>query len=334
MKILDVLRGQILNPPPIWMMRQAGRHLPEYIAMRKSQPDFLAFCLNPRLCETATLQPMERYDPDAAIIFSDILLLHYGLGFRVCYDGDCPSVKKEKRGKQDALCPEKLEPLGEAVERVRSSLPEDKALIGFSSAPWTSLVYALGEKPRPPFIAVRNILGRGRVLWSEIELFTQAAIQHLRLQIKAGVDVVMLFDSWAGILPTQWLEALVFEPHRRIFSTLKKEFPKVPAIGFPHGIPTIKLREYAVKTGVDAVSADDGSPPAAVASQLKGATAVQGNLSPTTLMSGGEDLGLEVEEILKRFKKIPHIFNLGHGVLPATPPQNVEKLFRLLREYH
>lgn len=308
-------------------MRQAGRHLKEYKQLRKSQPDFLKFCLTPKLCLKATMQPMARYDLDAAIIFSDILLVHYGLGYQVSYDGGYPRIS----GNGGEFVEAKVAAVGEAVELVRNELDRQKALIGFSGAPWTLLVYAVSKKPRPPFAELRKLFNDEKTAEILLDKFTAAAGDYLALQLKAGVNAVMLFDSWAGVIPNDKLAKYVFAPHKKIVRRLRRSFPEVAVIGFPHGIDRRKLAEYAAATEVDAVSVDDGTDPTYAAAELGKISAVQGNLSPLLLKLGGERLEKGVAKIQRAFAATPHIFNLGHGILPTTDPKNVEKLIALVK---
>ena len=275
------------------------------------------------------MQPLARYDLDAAIIFSDILLIHHGLGYTVSYENGHPRISGAFKG---GFSSEKVLAVAEAVELARSHLDRDKALIGFSGAPWTLLVYTLTSPPRPPFLEMMRLFKRKAFAESELNKFTEATIIYLGLQIKAGADAVMLFDSWAGIVPERELEKYVFIPHAQIVKQLKAEFVGVPIIGFPHGISSERLASYAVETGVDAVSVDDGTDWLLAATTVGKICAMQGNLSPLTLKLGGERLEEEVSRIKEAFAGVPHIFNLGHGILPTTPPHNVEKLLSLVRD--
>ena len=325
MNLINVLvKGENSSPPPIWVMRQAGRHLPEYLALREKEPNFIRFCLDPRLCVEATLQPIKRYDMDAAVLFSDILLAHYGMGYEVEYGPKGISVRGGAKGRFDI---QKIAPVAEAVKEVRQQLDEKKALIGFCGAPWTLFSYSIGTKP--PYRAIIDFVRQEDP--KPLKPFIEAAIAHLKFQIRAGVDAVMLFDSWSGIVPDHKLMDYVFLPQKQVVDAIRAEFPKVGIIGFPHGIASNRLAEYANFTGVDGVSVDDGTDPFYIADALDPKFAIQGNLSPWTLKNGGKGLEQEVKGILRAFSNRPHIFNLGHGILPSTPIKNVEKLIDLVK---
>ncbi len=331
--LLRTLAGEASDRPPWWLMRQAGRYLPEYRALRTQAEDFIGFCRNPKLAAEATLQPIRRFGMDAAILFSDILLVPRALGQTVGFGGDGPAL--------DAIADDKalaglslagldwLDPVYETVERVRRDLPDATALIGFAGAPWTVATYMVEGGSSRDFARVRGWAYREPDSFDRlIGLIEEATIAFLLGQIAAGVEVVQLFDSWAGILPEPAFARWVIAPTRRIVSAIEARFPECPIIGFPRGAGLLYER-YVSESGVTALGLDTVVP-LAFAATLQRAMPVQGNLDPIALAAGGEALANAVGDIRQWLGGGPHIFNLGHGVLPETPPEHVAELARLL----
>jgi uroporphyrinogen decarboxylase len=331
--LLRVLAGETLERPPWWLMRQAGRYLPEYRALRAQAEDFIGFCRNPELAAEATLQPIRRFGMDAAILFSDILLIPRALGQTVGFRGDGPAL--------DAIADDKalaalslagldwLSPVYETIERVRGGLPAATALIGFAGAPWTVATYMVEGGSSRDFTRVKAWAYRDPDSFDRlIGLIEEATIAFLLRQIAAGVEVVQLFDSWAGILPEPAFARWVIAPARRIVTAVKARFPDCPIIGFPRGAGML-YRRYVEESGVTAVGLDTVVP-LADAAVLQRIMPVQGNLDPVALLAGGEALAQAVGEIRRSLAAGPHIFNLGHGILPETPPEHVAELARLL----
>jgi uroporphyrinogen decarboxylase len=331
--LLRALAGETLDRPPWWLMRQAGRYLPEYRALRTQAEDFIGFCRSPKLAAEATLQPIRRFGMDAAILFSDILLVPRALGQKVGFGGDGPAL--------DAIADDKalaalslagldwLNPVYETIGRVRGDLPDTTALIGFAGAPWTVATYMVEGGSSRDFARVKGWAYRdpdsfGRL----IGLIEEATIAFLLGQIAAGVEVVQLFDSWAGVLPEPAFARWAIAPARRIVSAVKARFPDCPVIGFPRGAGLLYER-YASESGVTAIGLDTVVP-LGHAATLQRAVPVQGNLDPVILAAGGSALSTAVGDIRHALAGGPHIFNLGHGVLPETPPEHVAELARLL----
>jgi uroporphyrinogen decarboxylase len=335
--LLRVFAGEVVTPPPIWLMRQAGRYLPEYRALRAQAEDFLKFCYTPELAAEATLQPIRRFGFDAAILFADILLVPDALGQGVCFvEGEGPRLEAIRSDADLARLNEratrpKFARVFETVARVRQGLPTETELIGFCGAPWTVATYMVGgqgsaDQADARLWAYRDAQGFQRL----IDLLGDVSVDYLSGQIEAGADVVQIFDSWAGSLPDAQFRRWVIEPTRRIVARLKERHPNVPVIGFPRGAG-MQARFYAAETGVDGVSCDTAMPLEFVARELSSRTVVQGNLDPLLLVTGGEALDRRVGEILAAFSHRPFIFNLGHGIVPATPPENVARLVELVR---
>jgi uroporphyrinogen decarboxylase len=334
--LLRVLAGETLTRPPWWLMRQAGRYLPEYRALRAQASDFINFCLNPALATEATLQPVRRFGMDAAIVFADILLVPRALGQRVGFGDDGPVLEPVAESAGIAglrqADPGGLELVYETVRRSRAGLPPEVAMIGFAGSPWTVATYMVEGGASRDFRQVKAWAYRDPDGFSAlIELIAEATVDYLAGQIAAGADVVQLFDSWAGVLSEPGFERWVIAPTRRITARLKERFPTVPVIGFPRGAGLLYER-YAAESGVDAVGLDSAVPMGFARERLQGRVALQGNLDPVALLVGGEAMRQEVRRIRDALAGGPFIFNLGHGVLPQTPPENVAGLARLLAE--
>jgi uroporphyrinogen decarboxylase len=331
--LLRVLAGETLARPPCWLMRQAGRYLPEYRALRTQAEDFIAFCLNPKLAAEATLQPIRRFGMDAAILFSDILLLPRALGQKVGFGGDGPALDPIADDKTLAALSLAglgwLDPVYQTVERVRRDLPEATTLIGFAGAPWTVATYMVEGGASRDFARVKGWAYRDPAGFDRlIGLIEEATIAFLRGQITAGVEVIQLFDSWAGVLPEPAFARWVIAPTRRIVAAIRAQFPDYPVIGFPRGAGLLYQR-YVAESGVTAVGLDT-MVPLAHAAALQRVMPVQGNLDPVVLVAGGAALAQAIADLRAQLGGGPHIFNLGHGVLPETPPEHVAELARLL----
>jgi uroporphyrinogen decarboxylase len=336
--LLRALNGEVMPSPPWWLMRQAGRYLPEYRAVRSKARGFIELCLTPSLAAEVTLQPIRRYGMDGAILFSDILMLPQALGQKLAFrEGEGPILEPIRdaaglRRLEPAKAAEHLAPIRETIDRVRSALDPKTTLLGFAGAPWTVATYMVEGGASRDFHwvkgwAYRDPAGFGAL----IDLLTESTIEMLTGQIEAGVEVVQLFDSWAGILPRPEFERWVIEPSKRIVSTLKMRYPDCPIIGFPRGAGVLYQR-YARDSGVDAVSLDTTVPPEYAAAQLQTVAAIQGNLDPVLLLTGGEALAAAVAMLRRALSDGPWVFNLGHGVLPQTPPEHVTLLADLLAE--
>ena len=325
-----------MDPPPVWLMRQAGRYLPEYRALRAKARDFLDFCFTPDLAVEATLQPLRRFDLDAAIVFSDILTIPHTMGRTVTFvEGEGPRLSPiTEMGEVQALAPDqvpqRLEPVYETIERVAGQLDEKTALIGFAGGPWTVAAYMLeGGGSSRDFVAARKIAyGRADLLSALMDRLVPATIGHLQDQIRAGAEVVQIFESWSGILADPMFDQWVVEPVAAIVSAVKRSHPDVPVIGFPRGAGQ-RYARFLEATGIDAVGLDS-TVTVGQAQALQKSRCVQGNVDPISLLVGGDRLREDVLRILRGLASGPHVFNLGHGVLPETPPDHVGMLIDLI----
>jgi uroporphyrinogen decarboxylase len=331
--LLRALSGEKLKVPPFWLMRQAGRYLPEYRELRALVPSFLELCLTPELAVEATLQPLRRFEMDAAIVFSDILLIPFALGQKVEFrDGPILTPIRSRSDIDRLDCGamrERLAPVYETLHQLHRSLSLETTLIGFAGAPWTLATYMVEGGPSRDFAAVKAWAGEPDFA-KLIELLVEAVAAHLTAQIEAGAEAVQIFDTWAGALDGVELARLVTEPTAEIIRRVKERHPYVPVIGFPRGIGSAYV-DYARKTGVDAVSLDQTVEVTWAVREIQSLCPVQGNLDPQVLVAGGAALRDEARRILSGFAGGPFIFNLGHGVLPETPPEHVAELARLIR---
>ena len=334
--LLRVLGGETLTPPPWWLMRQAGRYLPEYRAARIRARDFVEMCLTPAVAAELTLQPVRRYRMDGAILFSDILMLPYALGQALTFrEGQGPILEPiENRAGIGRLKPSQimshLEPVFDAVRRVAEALDTRTTLIGFAGSPWTVATYMVEGGTSKEFRQVKGWAYRdANGFGTLIDLLVEGTVDFLAAQMAAGAEVVQLFDSWAGILSEPAFERWVIEPTRRIVAALKRRFPDHPIIGFPRGAGLLYER-YITETGVDGVGLDAMVPAGYARSRLQQLATVQGNLDPVLLIAGGAALESAVNELCRTLGGGPFVFNLGHGVLPETPPENVAALARLI----
>jgi uroporphyrinogen decarboxylase len=333
--LLRVLAGEALDPPPVWLMRQAGRYLPEYRDLRAKSGRFLDFCYTPAAAAEATLQPIRRFGFDAAILFSDILVVADGLGAKVDFrEGEGPVLEPSTPGGFKQLKLERvrphLAPVYETVKRVRDALEPDRALIGFAGAPWTVACYMAEGGGSRDFAAPKAWMWRDPASFGAlIDLLVEATVEHLSAQIEAGADCVQVFDSWAGILPEAEFRKYVIAPTARIARALKQRRPAARVIGFPRGAGTM-LGEYARDAGVDAVGLDY-TVPFDAGRAVQQHMPVQGNLDPILLLAAGSAMQTRIRDIRRAFSGKPHIFNLGHGVLPQTPPEHVAALVTAVR---
>jgi uroporphyrinogen decarboxylase len=335
MKLLRVLNGEAVFPPPVWLMRQAGRYLPEYRALRADAGDFLRLCMNPELAADITLQPIRRYNFDAAILFSDILILPMALGQGLRYaQGEGPLLPplQDLRQLNLADAPAIYAPVIETVRLVRSQLPPETALIGFAGGPATVACYMLdgkggsGKFPRTSALAYED----PALVEGLIEILVEGTIAYLSAQISAGANCVMLFESWGGIFPPDQFRRLVIAPNKAIVTALKILHPGVKIIGFPR-LCGLLLGEYVRETGVDAVGLDTVTDPAAAIAACPPGTVFQGNLDPLLLKTGGPALDEAIKNLLTVFAGQNHIFNLGHGITPDVPPEHVAQLMNAIQ---
>ncbi|MEM7661311.1 MAG: uroporphyrinogen decarboxylase [Pseudomonadota bacterium] len=335
--LLQTLLGHKQKRPPMWMMRQAGRHLKEYLELRDRAQDFLDFCYTPSLAAEATLQPIRRYGMDGAILFADILLILDAMGLGVRFEkGVGPLVEKVTSASDLERHPfekvsQHLSPVYETVSRVRSSLDDEVTLIGFAGSPWTVGLYAIEGRGKTDKSQARIWAhGKPDELASLLSHIGEATAHYLKAQVDAGADALMLFDSWADGLPNDIFEEIIITPTKNLVSRLRDMGVTVPIIGFPRGAGTM-LPDYAERTGVSAVGLDTAILPSFVNDKLPSNFPVQGHLDPLLLVAGGERLDKRVLEIIEAYEGRPHIFNLGHGILPETPVPHVERVVELVR---
>ncbi|MEM1037530.1 MAG: uroporphyrinogen decarboxylase [Pseudomonadota bacterium] len=338
-RFLDVLSGQVSRPVPIWMMRQAGRHLPEYMELRSQAKDFLNFCYSPSMAAEATLQPIRRYDMDAAILFADILLILDALGLDVRFEkGVGPIVEKVSRvedlkSTSMETVVQRLSPVYETVERVRGTLSPEKALIGFCGAPWTVALYAIeGRGGTDKSQARLWAYQKANDLDLLLDILVEASAHYLKAQVDAGADALMIFESWAEGLPSDLMDRLVIKPNAKLINRLRELGVQVPVIGFPRSAAT-KLPDYVQNVPANAFGLDTAIDPDFVSKTLPKSVAVQGHLDPLLLIAGGQAMDDRVLEILSAYADRPHIFNLGHGVTPATPIPHVERVVEIVRNW-
>ena len=333
-RLLKALRGEVTDRPPVWFMRQAGRYLPEYRALRAEAPDFIAFCLNPEMAAEATLQPMRRFGFDAAIVFADILLIPGALGQKVWFEAgegprlgalpDLASMQALTAGAGKALSP-----VGETLSRVRAALDPERTLIGFAGAPWTVATYMLdgetrsigkGERAQARTFYYRE---PDKVL-ALLDILVEATAHYLKMQADAGAQVLKIFESWAEGLPDDLFEVLVLKPHQKLVARVRELGVTVPLIGFPRGSAALAER-YALECDVQAVALDTACP-LTVGRRVQAIKPIQGALDPLLLRAGGEALDRRVDQLLEAWGEGPWIFNLGHGILPDVPIAHVEQV--------
>jgi uroporphyrinogen decarboxylase len=335
--LLRALAGEVLPRPPIWLMRQAGRYLPEYRELRSRAKDFIAFCLNPDMAAEATLQPMRRFALDAAIVFADILLVPLALGQKVWFEegegpklGPLPKISELELAQGGALA--LLAPVGETIADVREALEPHRALIGFAGAPWTVATYMIEggssrDRGKARALAVSDP-GRVDAL---IEVLVETTARYFELQAASGADVLKLFDSWTDLLPEDQFERLVVRPHAKIVARLREAGIDQPVIGFPRSCGAL-VEGYAERAGVNAVALDVQAP-LALGQRLQKRLTIQGALDPLLLRAGGPELDARVLRMLEAWSSGPYVFNLGHGILPDTPPENVARVVELVTAF-
>ena len=338
-RLLRPFAGEAISPPPIWLMRQAGRYLPEYRALRAKAGSFLQLCYNPALAAEAALQPVRRYGLDAAILFSDILVVPDALGQGVSFaEGEGPRLEPIRNPSdlarlRPAATEAKFARVCEAVARLRQDLPEGTALIGFCGAPWTVATYMVegqgsADQAQARLWAYRDPAGFARL----IELLIDTSIAYLCAQIDAGADVLQIFDTWAGALPDLEFARWVVAPTQRIVAGVRRRHPEVPIIGFPRGAG-LRIGDYAEATGVQGIGCDAAVPLVEMAELAKKhRRVVQGNLDPLVLAAGGQACDVAASRLLEAMHGRPFICNLGHGVRPETPPEHVARLVALVRQ--
>ncbi len=334
-RLLQTLDGKVLKKPPFWFMRQAGRYLPEYLETRASCGGFLDLCFTPEKAAEVTLQPIHRFDMDAAILFSDILVIPLALGQEVSFvKGEGPKLPPITLASEvEALNyePEKLFPIYGTLGILSEELPKDKTLIGFSGSPWTLACYMIEGGGSKDFAKARKFGHTQPQAFSQLlTKLENAIIDYCGCQIDAGAEVVQLFDSWSGVCSAQEFDDWVVAPTKRIVAALKAKYPKVPVIGFPR-LAGIGYRRYVKETGIDAVGMDVQITPQWAKSHLSEFAVVQGNLDPILLATDGDAAIEQAKFLLESYKDVPFIFNLGHGFIPETPVKNVERLVELLK---
>jgi uroporphyrinogen decarboxylase len=335
--LIRVLANETIAVPPIWLMRQAGRYLPEYRAIREKCESFLDLCFDPKLAAEITLQPIRRFSFDAAILFSDILVIPHALGQRVGFaTGEGPRLEAiDDPAKfsrlNEAIDQTVLAPVYETIGLVKHQLPVETALLGFCGAPWTVATYMVAGFGANEQIPARLFAYRHPAIFAKlIERLTEASVAYLVRQFKAGVDAVQIFDTWSGVLPPDEFETWCVAPCAKIVAAVRKEIPKAKIIGFPRGAGT-KLDRYVEGVPVDAVGLDWMIDLGFARDRIQSRRPVQGNLDPLVLLAGGEALDRGIDAVLEAFASRPFIFNLGHGILPETPIAHVERLIKRVR---
>ncbi|MGB8278756.1 MAG: uroporphyrinogen decarboxylase [Methylovirgula sp.] len=335
--MLRVFEGEVMAVPPVWLMRQAGRYLPEYRALRAKASSFLEFCYSPPLAAEATLQPIRRFGFDAAILFSDILVVPDAFGQKVSFESGngprlAPITNAADFGRlRETIDLDHLGPVFETIVRVKEALPPEAALIGFCGAPWTVASYMIAGQGTPDQAPARLFAYRDPDLFQElIDRLVAGSIDYLAQQIQAGVELVQIFDSWAGVLPADEFERWCVEPVRSIIAGLRVRCGAVKVIAFPRGAGP-HLTDFATRTGADALGLDSAVDLAWAAQRIDAQTVLQGNLDPLALVAGGTSLRKAITGITGTLKHRPYIFNLGHGILPETPIAHVEALLAQLR---
>ena len=334
---LAALAGERQARPPVWLMRQAGRYLPEYREIRAQAASFLDFCYTPAFAVEATLQPIRRFGFDAAILFSDILVIPDALGQSVTFEtGEGPRLDPIGDAEGfERLRPEpdwtQLAPVFETLDRVKTALPGDVALIGFCGAPWTVASYMIAGRGTPDQAPARLFAYREPVLFAAlIDRLVDASAEYLLRQIAAGAEAVQIFNSWAGVLPPAEFERWCLAPVEALIAKVKARAPGTPVIAFPRGAAT-QLSKFAGLEGIAAIGLDTAVEPRAAVAALPGPVALQGNLDPLALIAGGAALDQGVDRVLAGFADRAHIFNLGHGILPETPIAHVERMVKRVR---
>ncbi len=335
--LLTVLDGQRRAVPPIWMMRQAGRYLPEYRALRAKAGSFLDLCFNPELAAEVTLQPVRRFGFDAAILFSDILVIPLALGRKLWFvEGEGPRLEplsdaQSLRSVGREANPQVLAPIYETVRRVKAALPKETTFIGFCGAPWTVATYMVAGRGTPDQAPAKNLAAAAPDAFQHlIDCLVEASVGYLAAQLEAGAEVVQIFDTWAGSLALEDFERWCVQPTKRLVAQIRAKKPGTKVIGFPRGAGT-NIPRYVQETKVDAVGLGNEIDRGFARDAIQKLVAVQGNVDPTILLQGGEALDREVDDVLDKLGAGPLIFNLGHGILPQTPIAHVERMLKRVR---
>ena len=334
--ILQALGRKVTPRPPVWFMRQAGRYLPEYRALREKAADFMAFCFNPEMAAEATLQPMRRFPFDAAIMFADILLIPQALGQAVWFEagegprlGALPSIESLRahldRSEQH------MAPIGETLRLVRAQLEPERGLIGFAGGPWTVATYMIEGRSSDRVAARTYAFKEPEALDALLDVLVEATARYLIMQAKAGAQVLKLFESWAENLPEDVFERIVVGPHRRVIEKVRAAGVSAPFIGFPRGAGAL-VEGYVARTGVDGIALDVQAP-ADLGRRLQKTVAIQGVLDPLLLRAGGPALDRRVDQLLEQWSDGPYIFNLGHGIILDTPIAHVEQVLARVTGY-
>jgi uroporphyrinogen decarboxylase len=338
-KLMRALAGEVQAVPPVWMMRQAGRYLPEYRATRAQAGDFLSLCYNPELAAEVTLQPIRRFGFDAAILFADILLIAQAMGAKLWFaEGEGPRLSTlTTPAELAALRPtdaihDTLAPVYQTVRILSRELPRETTLIGFAGSPWTVATYMIGGRGSPDQAAAHALKASDRATFQGlIDRLTEATIEYLSMQVQAGAEVVKLFDSWAGSLKGQDFTDFALRPAAAIIAALKARHPGLPIIAFPREAGQGYVG-FARATGADCVAIDNSVTPEWAAANVQVDGCVQGNLAPEHMVTGGEALDREVRRVVSAFAGGPHIFNLGHGITPDANPDNVARMISVVRQ--
>lgn len=335
--LLNVLNGRRERIPPVWMMRQAGRYLPEYRATRERAGSFLDLCFNPQLAAEVTLQPIRRFNFDGAILFSDILVIPFALGRKVDFvAGEGPKLEPITESQTAQAIRREvdhgvLSPIYETIARVKPQLPERVTFLGFCGAPWTVATYMIAGHGTPDQAPARLFAYRYPDTFDDlIQVLVKASAEYLIRQLKAGVDAVQIFDTWAGVLPPEEFARWSIAPTRRIVLAVRDVIPDAKIIGFPRGAGA-SLVNYATDVPVNAVGLDWMIDKAFARERVQAIKPVQGNLDPLVLIAGGEALDRSVDDVMRAFSDGPFIFNLGHGITPETPIENVERMIKRVR---
>jgi uroporphyrinogen decarboxylase len=334
--LVRLLKGERLERPPVWLMRQAGRFLPEYRELRAQAPDFIGFCLSPQMASEATLQPMRRFPLDAAIVFADILLIPLALGQKVWFAaGEGPRLGPLPDNAALRLCMDEvtglLAPVGETLCLVREQLEPERALIGFAGAPWTVATYMIEGGGSPDKAKARALAyGEPERVDELLEIIVDATVKYLKLQAMSGAQVLQLFESWAEGLPEDQFDRLVVRPHARIVQALRAGGFDLPIIGFPRGAGAL-VRNYAAGVQVQAIGLDTQASAALGRRVQENGMAIQGALDPLLLRRGGDAMEARIDQLIEQWSGGRHIFNLGHGVLPDTPVEHVAQLVRRVK---
>lgn len=336
---LRALKGETTERPPVWFMRQAGRYLPEYLETRAKSKNFLNFCYSPDLATEVTLQPLRRYNFDAAILFADILTIPDALGQKVEFiKGFGPKLDPitDKNGLKTLSLDginDHLAPVYETVSRLSQAIPSSTALIGFAGAPWTNATYMVEGQGSKIYETIRLIAYQDEAFFSQlIELLIEATSSYLIKQIEAGAEAVQIFDSWAGILPPEQFDKWVIYPNREITARIKAAHPDIPVLGFPRGAGLL-YEKFIHETGVDGVSLDQTVPLEWAAKTLQPHCCLQGNLDNLLLVAGGQMMEDQISKILETLSQGPFIFNLGHGIVPQTPPEHVARAVEMVQSF-